>query len=146
LQEFSDSYDQTTATRRRGLVAAFDAAELQGKGLRGALVHIPHSPFDVAHKFACLPPADLFRPCAARALAVLAWLGDSPANRTAWRDIARADRAVKTTLAALGALVSGRLVFHGCVLAAANLHIILGMRLASLPQLATFVALATEDE
>jgi hypothetical protein len=138
-------YDQTTATRRRALVAAFDAAELGRRGLRGALVHIPQSPFDVADAFADLPDESPFLRRRGRAQTVLKWLDDTPANRQTWAGMARANRDVKTTLAALGPDVSGRLLYHAYVLTAANLHVIFDMPLPELPQLATFVALATES-
>ncbi len=135
-------YDQTTATRRRGLVAMFDSAELRGKGLRGALVHIPQSPFTVADAFKELKDDDPFLPRMARAKDVLAWLGDTLENRTAWEAIARDNRGVKTTLAALGAPISGRLLYHAYVLTAANLHVILDVPLPPLPKLETFVTLS----
>ncbi|MFB3738018.1 MAG: hypothetical protein ACE14W_03515 [Candidatus Velamenicoccus archaeovorus] len=123
-------YDQTTAIRRQGLVGRFDRAELQKKGLRGALVHIPQSPFEVPDTFIDRGEWPDRRRWAHEALEAL---GDTSENRKDWEAVARADAAVGTVLNRLGTEVSARLLHHGYVLAMINLHVILGYPLLPMP-------------
>jgi hypothetical protein len=123
-------YDQTTAIRRQGLVGRFDRAELQRRGMRGALVHIPQSPFDVPDAFidrADWPDRQRWAKEAVQAL------GDTRKTREGWEEVARADAAVGTVLNRLGTEVSARLLHHGYVLAMVNLHVILGYPLLPIP-------------
>ena len=124
-------YDATTAHRRKGLVGRFDRAELSGEGLRGSLVHIPQSPWDIAERWARAGRSWPDR--ASRAQAVLELLRTGPQQPEDWAEIAAANAAVRTTLGALGEEVTVRLLRHAYVLAMCNLHIILGYPLLDLP-------------
>jgi predicted acylesterase/phospholipase RssA len=130
-------YDNGTTVRRAALVARFKLAELQQSGLRGALVHIPQSPYVVPNAFS--DDADPAR--AARAEAALALLGD---NEAAWQEIADANSRVGTVLSSLGVEKSARLVRHAYVLAMVNLHVILGYPLLDLPDEARFTTLVSD--
>jgi predicted acylesterase/phospholipase RssA len=131
-------YDNTTALRRWGLVGRFDRADLEGRGLRGALVHIPRSPFEIPSEFV----AQSFWPKRAeRALAALGVLDGEDAQ--VWEQIAKADCDVRTTLWGSGTEVSARLIRHGYLLAMANLHVILDYPLLDVPPPARFEALVT---
>lgn len=123
-------YDQTTAIRRQGLVGRFDRAELQKMGMRGALVHIPQSPFEVPD---ALTDRGEWPDRQRWAHEALEALGDTPKNREDWEEVARADAAVGTVLNRLGMEVSARLLYHGYVLAMINLHVILGYPLLPMP-------------
>lgn len=117
-------YDQTTAQRRAGLVGRFDRAELEARAgqpgrMRGALVHIPQSPYDVPRAY---QKSAFWSDRAKRARTVLAELEEASDD---WEAIARADAEVPTVLSALGTEVAARLIRHGYVLAMANLHTIL---------------------
>jgi predicted acylesterase/phospholipase RssA len=131
-------YDNTTSLRRKGLVGRFDRAVLQGKGLRGALVHIPQSPFKVARDFQA---STVWPDRQARAQAVLAWLQDEDEAR--WEELARASRGVKTALSKLGTDRSAALLRHGYLLAMANLHVILNYPLMEVPPVQRFVDLVS---
>jgi predicted acylesterase/phospholipase RssA len=123
-------YDNGTSVRRAALVARFQLAEGSGRGLRGALVHIPQSPYKVARFFEA-DRSDPRRAARAQgALAALAALGDTEEE---WEQIAKANSEVGTVLSALGTKVSARLVRHAYVLALVNLHVILGYPLLDLP-------------
>ena len=130
-------YDNGTTVRREGLVARFKLAELQGKGLRGALVHIPQSPYVVPKAFST---DESDRERAARARNALAKLGDTEAT---WERIADANARVGTVLSSLGVEKSARLVYHAYVLAMVNLHVILGYPLLEMPDEARFTALVS---
>jgi hypothetical protein len=121
-------YDNTTALRRWGLVGRFDRAELEGRGLRGALVNIPRGPFDIAREFA---DQTFWPQRAERARAVLSHL--STEDEGEWVQIAKEDCAVGTTLWGFGTEVSARLMRHAYLLAMANLHVILGYPLIDVP-------------
>lgn len=146
LRDKSVLYDNGNSLRRAELVARFDLAEREGRGLRGALVHIPQSPFDVPERFS---RADGHWPeRAERARAALACLGEGGAPpdeaRAHWRQVACENAAVKTTLVALGRPVSARLLHHAYVLAMVNLHVILGYPLLAVPGRERFDALLEE--
>jgi predicted acylesterase/phospholipase RssA len=128
-------YDQTTALRRAGLVGRFDRSVLTGTGMRGALVHIPQSPFDVPRAF---EQSRDWPDRAARARAVLAKLGDTERE---WEQVAREDVSVPTVLSALGTRISAQLLRHGFVLAMSNLHVILDFPLLDSPPIAWFQAI-----
>jgi predicted acylesterase/phospholipase RssA len=125
-------YDQTTALRRQGLVGRFDRAELQGEGMKGALVHIPQSPYEVPDAF--IGRGD-WPGRQQRAGQALVTLGDT---RESWEEVARQDAAVGTVLCRLGSEVATRLVRHGYVLAMVNLHVILGYPLLPIPPVQRF--------
>ena len=127
-------YDKTTATRRISLVDRFDRATREQQGLEGALIMINRSPFWTADYFdredATWPER------AVRARRVLAVLGDS--SREQWEELARSNTGVKTTLSRLGGDVAANLLYHGYVLAMANLHVILGLPLIEVPSIDRF--------
>ncbi len=126
-------YDNTASLRRWGLVGRFDRAALQKKGLKGALVHIPRSPFEIPRKFEL---SSDWPDRAARAREVLDKLKDE--DEEGWGDIAAANSEVKTGLSGLGTEVSARLIRHSYVLAMANLHVILGYPLLEVPPMERF--------
>lgn len=143
LRDKSVLYDNGNSVRRRELVARFDLAEREGTGLRGALVHIPQSPFDVADAFAGAQRRWPER--ASRAQAALdLLLGDTPdpeSVRDHWRAVARQNASVPTTLVGLRKEVTARLLQHAYVLAMANLHVILDYPLLPLPDGGRFESL-----
>jgi predicted acylesterase/phospholipase RssA len=135
-------YDQTTAQRRWGLVGRFDRAELEGRGLRGALVHIPQSPYAVIDGFKDSPSWQERR---SRALKAKDLFLDTDADREAWQRIADDNAAVPTVLSALGEDVAARLLHHAYVLAMVNMYVILGTPLADrLPPREHFLALVRQ--
>jgi predicted acylesterase/phospholipase RssA len=133
-------YDNGTSVRRAALVARFQLAEAEGRGLRGALVHIPQSPYRVARAF----ENDRTDPQrAARAQAALAALAAAGSTEEEWLGIAEANSRVGTNLSALGTEVSARLVRHAYVLALVNLHVILGYPLVAIPAAERFEKLVS---
>jgi hypothetical protein len=131
-------YDNSTSLRRKGLVGRFDRAELPGRGLRGALVHIPQSPFKVPRNFE--RSAD-WPERARRATEVLNALeGESETER---EELTRASRGVKTSLGRLGPERSANLLRHGYLLAMANCHVILGFPLVAIPARGGFLGMVT---
>lgn len=135
MRDKSVLYDNGTSVRREALVARFDLAEREHRGLRGALVHIPQSPYAVPDAFA---EDDEHPGRAARARAALDRLGDSEAGRQEWQTIADEDARVPTVLSSLGNTVSARLIRHGYVLAMVNLHVLLDYPLRDVPPQAHF--------
>jgi predicted acylesterase/phospholipase RssA len=130
MRDKSVLYDNGTSLRRQALVARFQLAELEGKGLRGALVHIPQTPYVVPDGFV----RETSNPARVdRAKAALAALGGDATKRKEWDEIADKNSRVATVLSALGADVSVRLIRHGYVLAMVNLHVILGYPLLEMP-------------
>lgn len=114
-------YINTTNVRRQEIVQSYDPAAPERHGeLPGVLVQIAQSPFDVADGYSAVAG----QPVAARARAVTAALG--PARREEWRQIARENAEVGTTLSKLGAEVTARLLYHGYVTAMCNLHVVFG--------------------
>jgi predicted acylesterase/phospholipase RssA len=112
-------YVNTTNVRRQEIVRSYDpTAPAQRGPLPGVLIQIAQSPFDVADFFS---KASL--PVGARAKTVIATLGSS---RESWRDIARQNSKVGTTLCKLGAEVSAKLLYQGYVTAMCNLHVVFG--------------------
>lgn len=110
-------YDQTTAQRRRALIDRFRLAEKTNKGLKGALVHISQSPY---HLPTVSPTSEQTKRARER-------LDALSVPEEEWRQIARQSESVKTTLAALTDETAARLIWHGYVLAAVNLHVILDL-------------------
>jgi hypothetical protein len=131
LRDKSVLYDNGNSVRRQELVARFDLAEREGTGLRGALVHIPQSPYHVPRLFAQpgAPPERARR--AGEAIARLD--SESDESEDEWEEIARLNAAVGTTLLGFSVEVTARLVRHAYVLAMANLHVILGYPLLPIP-------------
>ena len=127
-------YEKTTTTRRIALVDRFDRAAREGNGLGGALVMINQSPFGVAEYF--LARETEWPDRAVRARTVLDLLG--PDSREQWKQIARSNACVKTTLSRLGTDVAASLLYHGYVLAMANLNVILDYPLLAVPSMDRF--------
>lgn len=145
LQDKSVLYDNGNSLRRQALVARFELAERDGEGMRGALVHIPQSPFRVPKSFEHeRDDAGSATPRAERATAALAALRDAfgPGAEADWAAIAKANAAVPTTLVKFDVEITSRLLHHAYVLAMVNLHVILGYPLLELPQRAGFDAMA----
>jgi predicted acylesterase/phospholipase RssA len=138
LRDKSVLYDNGTSVRRKELVRRFDEAALAERGLRGALVHIAQSPFDVPDAFK--DKTALWPGRAERARAALAALGDDDSARAEWEQVAKDNAAVKTTLVGLSPEVCARLLHHAHVLATVNLHVILDYPLvAPLPNRGVFL-------
>lgn len=145
LRDKSVLYDNGNSVRRRELVARFDLAEREGRGLRGVLVHIPQSPFDVPDAF--LGAQARWPERAARAAVVLAGLigaEDEEDARKRWQAIADDNAAIGTVLSRLGIERTARLLHHAYVLAMVNLHVVLDYPLLELPSHERFAALAGE--
>ncbi len=139
LRDKSVLYDNGNSVRRQELVARFDLAEREGKGMRGVLVHIAQSPFTVPDQFK--ERADQWPDRAARAIAAIEMLGDDDETRERWKADSAANTAVATTLVKLGPEVTARLLHHSYVLAAVNAHVILGFPLPELPDRDRFLEL-----
>jgi hypothetical protein len=123
LRDKSVLYDNGNSLRRQALFRQFVQAQGDGCGLRGALVHIPQSPFRIPSSF-----AKGEGPSAERAHAALEKLvGDADPETVEawWADTARANSAVPTTLAKLDPETASLLLRHAYVLAMVNLHVIL---------------------
>ena len=127
-------YDKTTATRRSTLVDRFNRAVREGQGLGGALVMINRSPYWTADYFSGQDKAWPKR--AERATRVLEVLGDE--DRKRWKHLTDENLRVRTTLSSLGGEVATSLLYHGYVLAMANLHVILGFPLLTVPSIDRF--------
>jgi predicted acylesterase/phospholipase RssA len=131
LRDKSVLYDNGNSVRRQELVARFDLAERESRGLRGALVHIPRSPYWVPRQF---ENSQGWPERAARAAAAIAHLeAESGESEDEWDAIARTNAAVSTTLFGFSVDVTAQLVRHAYVLAMANLHVILGYPLGPIP-------------
>lgn len=135
-------YDKTTAHRRSTLVDRFDRAERDGHGLEGALIMINRSPYWTADHFS--KEAEDWPGRAERALCVLQVLGEE--NREEWDHLAKKNSRVKTTLSRLGGDVSTNLLCHGYVSAMANLHVILGFPLLTVPSIDRFRRIVAKDK
>ena len=140
MRDMNVLYENTTAVRRQELTARFDRAEKRGSGLRGALVMIRQSPWQLASYYSGKRVRAEWPERGARADAVIELLASE--GRKRWSELAAANAAVPTTLSALGVETSARLLRHAYVLAMCNLHVALGLPLLELPPEADFVALA----
>jgi predicted acylesterase/phospholipase RssA len=145
LQDKSVLYDNGNSLRRQALVTRFELAERDGEGLRGALVHIPQSPFRVPRRFENETDEDgapTTRALRAKA-ALEALLADGgPDVEAEWAATAKANAGVATTLVKFDVGTTARLLHHAYVLAMVNLHVLLGHPLLDLPAAAEFEALA----
>lgn len=142
LRDKSVLYDNGNSLRRQILFDRFRLAEKTGRGMNGALVHIPQSPFKVPRAFS--GGGD---PRAQRAQAALRLLqseaGDAEAH---WSRVAKANAAEPTTLLPFKAEVAARLLHHGYLLAMANLHVLLDYPLLGLPSRGRFEAIARGED
>ena len=115
-------YVNTTNVRRQNIVDSFNPVAPDESGpVPGALVQIAQSPFVVAKAFRDSEDAVV----AGRAKEVIEALGGE-AKEAEWREIAKENAAVATTLAKLGVDVSARLMHHAYVLTMCNLYVIFG--------------------
>lgn len=125
-------YDQTTATRRRGLLRRFWLAErtpgtdLPEPLLNGCMVQIDRSPFALPKSFATGSDQR-----AERARAALRHLSDE--DRATWDSIAFANQHVRTALSRIGPNRSALLLRHAYALTMVNAHVLLGYPLRALP-------------
>jgi predicted acylesterase/phospholipase RssA len=133
-------YDNGTSLRRQWLVQGFNTAERAGRAGRGALVHIPQSPFDIPSDVVRRNEQGGSRPDRpARARGVLAALAAEDQAR--WEQIALADASIKTSLSRVGPERAAQLLRHGYLLAMANLHVLLNYPLVGVPPPAWFAGL-----
>jgi predicted acylesterase/phospholipase RssA len=141
LRDKSVLYDNGNSVRRRELVARFDLAEREGKGLRGCLVHIPQSPFKVPDAFAGAGAEWPER--AERSRSALAALAgeDEKSARKHWEEVADRSATVPTTLAGFDRERTAELLHHAYVLTMINLHVVLGYPLLQVPGRERFDAL-----
>jgi hypothetical protein len=138
-------YANTTAPRRRSLIARFDLAETSESGLHGAYVGIEQSPYRVAQQWQTATGPWAAR--APRAAAVIQALNGSSANaEQAWSETAKEDRAIGTQLSRMKPAIVARLVHHAYVTAMCNLHVILGYPLLPIPPLSRFLAATTSTD
>jgi predicted acylesterase/phospholipase RssA len=121
----SIQYDQTTAARRRALVAMFRAAEKGAVGLPcGVVVQASTSPLAVARAIAEDPTEDAAKRARAETwIAPLSALELSPGVTVDWAKMAGHNSAVPTVLHALGATRTIDLLWHAAVLTQVQLHI-----------------------
>lgn len=132
-------YDQTTATRRRGLLRRFWLAELTPGPrypeplLNGCMVQIDRSPFVLPHSFA---KGDDER--AERARAALDHLSNE--DPALWDSVTSENQHVKTALSRIGSNRSALLLRHAYALTMVNAHVILGYPLGPLPTVAELEA------
>jgi predicted acylesterase/phospholipase RssA len=137
LRVNSVMYQVTTERRRFSLVHEWDEAQraldksLPGEEQRGALVHIAQSPYSVADSYR---HSNVWPDRARRAQAVVALLGDDPAERTRWAARADASAGAPTVLRKLGRDMTLDLLEHAYVLAMCNLHVLLDHPLLPLPE------------
>jgi hypothetical protein len=131
LRVKSVMYEVTTKRRRAAWFDAWKLADATGKGQRGTFVHIAQSPYDLAD--ATKHAADVDAGRRARAVAVLALLGDTKESRDYWAASRDRARAVPTVLRKIGRASTIDLLEHSYVLAMCNAHIALGYPLRALP-------------
>jgi predicted acylesterase/phospholipase RssA len=130
-------YDNGTSVRRAALVARFLLSELQGSGLRGALVHIEQSPYKVPQAY------ENDKENTTRANRARAALFALDSKEEEWKTIADKNSRVGTVLTSLGVEVSARLLHHAYVLAMINLHVLLNYPLLTIPDRAQFAKLVS---
>jgi len=87
-------------------------------------VHISQSPFDVPRYF--LKHSDSWPDRAARAASAMQMLGETEEE---WKAVAARNSNIPTTLVAFTKERSAELLHHAYVLAAVNLHVVLGLPL-----------------
>jgi len=114
-------YINTTNVRRQDIVASYDPSRPDDSApIQSALVQISQSPFDVANFFA----KNGRGPVVERARIVIDMLGKDNENR--WREIAKENAAVATSLSAMGAEVTALLMYQAYVVTMCNLYVLFG--------------------
>jgi len=114
-------YDVSTSHRRQALVARFRASKALGTGLRGALVNVAQSPYDVPRAF----QHDKGE-AGGRARVAMGALSTLARSEDDWKSLARSNSGVRTTLGALTVPVTADLLEHAWVLAVVNIYVLLG--------------------
>jgi predicted acylesterase/phospholipase RssA len=155
LADKSVMYLQTTSTRRADMIATWQANEVLGTGLRGALVHIAQDPHAVVTRMTREPvpqptgnPATDQRLAAehqarvGRAQAALAKLNAVNAD---WAAIAGINKGIPTVLRKLGRKATVRLLYGSYVVAMCMAHVELAYPLYDLPDPNTFANLIAGD-
>ena len=126
MRDSSVLYDNGNSVRRELLIERFGRREQTGRGLLGALVHIPRSPLYIPGRYEKSQDPGY----SARARAMLDLL--TP-ERARWERLTDEASGTKTSLTRLGTKQAADLLEHGYVLAMANLHVILGFPKLDLP-------------
>lgn len=126
-------YQNTTSNRRSSLIDRFNLAEQTGTGMTGVYVGIEQSPFRVASLNVGHPTRG------DRAAAVLAALGDTPANRTEWDAVVKTNKDIKTQLSKMPADRCASIVHQAYVVSMCNAHVILGFPLLPIPDSSRFL-------
>ena len=113
-------YDQTTAVRRRLLDLRFRSASAgaQGGPLKGSIVQIGRSPFELPDSF-----KNGNDELAVRARNAIGWLGED--SRAAWQETASGNAGTKTTLSKIPATRAEALIRHAYILTMVNSHVLL---------------------
>ena len=125
VRDQSIQYDATTAQRRRGVVAAFQAGEASGTGPIGVIVHMGTSPVSICNQFMKSPIAEQ-RNRAREALNVLG----SPDR---WEQVVERNKTVGTVLSALESETVLDLIEHSAVLTLVALYVVHGIGTARFP-------------
>jgi hypothetical protein len=120
MRDQSIEYDATTSQRRRMLLALFRQSEQSGKGLVGALAHVPTTPSAVCDAF----QHDKDTARAARATACKHAL-DTCGEQ--WDAISRRNGNVSTTLGAISKACTVDLILHAATLTAVSCHVVHGI-------------------
>lgn len=132
-------HDNTTTTRRQLLVELFTKTTTGAGGPLGAFVTIEQTPHKVAKGILRMKPEPWWNQSAKTTLAdrqkraqdVLNLLGED--TEAGWKEVSDKNSLVPTTLRALGAEPSVRLVHQAYVVAMCNLHVLLDYPLEKLP-------------
>src|SRR6266498_2920976 len=136
MRDSSVLYDNGNSVRRELLIERFGRREQTGRGLLGALVHIPRSPLYIPGRYEKSQDPGY----TARARAMLDLLNP---ERARWERLTDEASGTKTSLTRLGTNQAADLLEHGYVLAMANLHVILGFPKLDLPDRERFDVLAS---
>lgn len=135
LRDVGVMYDNSASLRSRILVDLFRS----NRGPEGALVYIEQSPFKI-------PEKSILKGTGAQPERARKVLDLLPLDRHKWKRITKENKKVATTLSSLGAEKATRLLFHGYMLAMANLHVILDYPLPkTIPSIEDFGKLTAKD-
>jgi predicted acylesterase/phospholipase RssA len=155
LADKSVMYLQTTSTRRADMVATWQANEVLGTGVRGALVHIAQDPHAVVTRMTTEPPPQptgnpatdqrLAAEHQARVGRARAALDKLNAVNTDWAVIAQINKGVPTVLRKLGRKATVRLLYGSYVVAMCMAHIELAYPLYDVPDPNTFANLIADN-
>lgn len=116
-------FDQTTAHRRKSLFHEFREALLDGKGMRGIMVMLEHTPFTMLN-WICTTTEPQLQEARDRADAILSQM---PADmQSQWEIIKKNSINAPTTLCAIKADTAKELIYHSFIVAMVNAHVLLG--------------------